>query len=145
MLCEKRMIIMTEAINYFLTEEKEYHPSIASINEGSCGDFAFMVNGGFKDEGLSEFAILSPFDFISPTADGLCEYLADWNEEAMNRYGIPNPSFRKYRKNVERIDKRGVVGYHLWLFDGTYHYDATCLGGVKNPLELPFFKQFEHQ
>ena len=139
---DKRVEIMRSVIDYFLTEEKEYHPTISSINEGSCGDFAHMVNEGFKDEGLSPFDTLSTFDFISPTADGCCEYLKDWNEVEMLKIGVSKGFFEGYERSVKEIDERGVVGYHVWLFDGVHHYDATCLEGVKNPLELPFFKQF---
>ena len=50
---EIRMGLMNDVIQYFLVEEKEDHPTINSINEGSCGDFAHMVNEGFKQRGLS--------------------------------------------------------------------------------------------
>lgn len=118
--------------------------TVESINEGSCEEFADYLNGQYARAGLSAHQICSTFDFISPNANhsGNCEYMTDWREDVMALLGIPSDYFQKYRKQVESVDSRGIVPYHVWLFDGEHHYDATCLEGVKNPLELPFFQLF---
>lgn len=118
--------------------------TVESINEGSCEEFADYLNGQYARAGLSVHQTYSTFDFISPNANhsGDYEYMKDWREDVMALLGISSDYFQKYRKQVEAVDSRGMVSYHVWLFDGEHHYDATCLEGVKNPLELPFFQIF---
>lgn len=121
--------------------------TVESINNGGCGEFAFLLNEMFKKNGLTEFRYLSTFNFISvEPPDGFsgdCEYMDDWNLDVMNEIGVPCEYFESYKRTAIGLDNRkGVIGYHVWLFDGRNHYDATCLYGVENPLELPFFQIF---
>ncbi|MCS0824662.1 hypothetical protein NX029_11835 [Cytobacillus firmus] len=123
----------------------EFTPlTVEAINEGCCDEFAEYLNEQYTRAGLSVHQTFCTFDFISPNADysGNCEYMKDWQENVMALLGVPSDYFQKYRKQVEAVDPRGMVLYHVWLFDGEHHYDATCLEGVKNPLELPFFQKF---
>lgn len=34
------------------------------------------------------------------------------------------------------------IGYHVWLTDGTKHFDAECPEGVNNFYELSFFQRY---
>lgn len=141
MLDKQRQQLVKLMVSEFLADSEEY-PTITSINEGSCGFFAHAVNETFENAGLQKHTVYSTFDFMSPDSSGLCEYLVDWKEEAMLNLGCSPEYFVEYRKKVEAVDNRGVVGYHVWLSNGDVHYDATCSEGVKNALELPFFQQF---
>lgn len=123
----------------------EFTPlTVESINEGCCDEFAEYLNEEYNRAGLSVHQTYCTLDFISPNADHSrnCEYIKDWQEDVMELLGVPPDYFQKYRKQVETVDPRGMVLFHVWLFDGEHHYDATCLEGVKNPLELPFFQKF---
>lgn len=142
MLSKERADILQWAINVFLEDVEEF-PTIESINEGGCGEFAHVVNEAFVKQGLPEFTFLSTFSFISEDTDsGYCEYMKDWTNEALGKLGVSKECFNSYKKKVESLDPRGVVGYHVWLYDGELHYDATCVEGVANPLEMPFFQIF---
>lgn len=141
---KKRHQLIEEVIQSFLVDS-EHYPTIASINEGGCGDFVDALNSKYEDEGLSPHQPLCTFDFISPTVDsGDCEYMDKWQETSMNAIGVPTDYFSVYKAKVKAFEPRGVVGYHVWLYDQkrNVHYDATCTGGVANPLDLPFFQQF---
>lgn len=141
---KQRQQLIQEVIQSFLVDSEQY-PSVSSINEGGCGDFVDALNSTYKDEGLSPHPSLYTFDFISSTADsGDCEYMDEWQEASMNAIGIPTDYFLAYKAKVKSFEPSGVVGYHVWLYDQKYavHYDATCIEGVSNPLELPFFQQF---
>lgn len=137
----KRLQIAKQLLDEFL-KDKEFYPTIDAINQGGCADFADLLNREYKKNGLSEHRFCSTFDFISSEASSYCEYMKDWNEEEMIKLGVPSGYFFRYKKVVEERDAYGTIGYHVWLYDGEQHYDATCLEGVKNPLELPFFKLF---
>jgi len=136
-----RKQLAQELIDEFL--ESDDFPTIASINDGSCNDFANALNDSFSRAGFTEYEHYCTYDFISRSADsGDCEFLKDWKEESMIQFGVPKGYFNTYKTAVEAVDPRGVVGYHVWLYDGERHYDAECLDGVTNPLELPFFQLF---
>lgn len=142
MLGPKRVELANQVIADFLADKKEY-PTIASINEGGCGEFADGLNRVYKQNGLSDHSFMSTFSFMPLDVEtGYCEYMEEWDEIEMMKIGVPSGYFARYRQMVEQRDRFGTVGYHVWLYDGEHHYDATCLEGVRNPLELPFFKIF---
>lgn len=119
--------------------------NVEDINRGLCDEFAEILNEKYFKTGLSPHQIYCSLDFISPNVNpddysGNCECIKDWQEDVMALLGVPTDYFQKYRKQVEQFDLKKMVGYHVWLFDGEHHYDATCLEGVTNPLELPFFQ-----
>lgn len=144
MLSKEHKEIAQEVIEIF-TSFGDF--TVESINEGSCEEFAEYLNGQYGRKGLTMHQLLSTDRFISPNAEENyenddCIYMKNWKEELMASLGVPFDYFQEYRKQVEAFDPIGRVGYHVWLFDGEHHYDATCLEGVKNPLELPFFQLF---
>lgn len=118
--------------------------SVESINEGSCEEFADYLNGQYARAGLSTHQIYSTESFVPANAnpEENFVYMKEWREDVMAPLGIQSDYFQKYQKQVESVDSRGLVAYHVWLFDGEHHYDATCLEGKNNPLELPFFQLF---
>ncbi|MBG9694179.1 hypothetical protein ABD91_25955 [Lysinibacillus sphaericus] len=144
MLSNEREEIAKEVVDIY-TSFGQF--TVESINEGSCEEYADYLNGQYARAGLSKHQTYSTLHFISPNAndDLECENMKDWREDAMALLGIPSDYFLKYRKQVESVDSRGMIPYHVWLFDGEHHYDATCLEGVKNPLELPFFQIFTNK
>ena len=142
MLSQKRIDIANSVIQSYLEDSEEY-PNVQAINESVCGEFSCLLNESYQKEGLAEHTVYSTYDFISPEVDsGDCEYVKDWKEESLLQLGVPLSYFQEYRRKLKEIDKREVVGYHVWMFDGERHYDATCLEGVQNPLELHFFQIF---
>ncbi|MGO4695582.1 hypothetical protein AB4Z50_15020 [Paenibacillus sp. 2TAB26] len=117
-----------------------------SINRGCCEDFAEYLNSSYTSEGLSSHETFCTFDFISSNVSlsdytGDCECIKDWREDSMSSLGVPFKYFQEYRKKVEKFEPKSLVCYHVWLYDGKYHYDSECLDGVINPLELPFFQR----
>lgn len=117
-----------------------------SINRGCCDDFAECLNSSYANEELSPHETYCTFDFISSNVNlndyiGDCECIKDWQEDSMSSLGVPVPYFQEYRKKVEKFDPKSLVCFHVWLYDGKYHYDSECLDGVINPLELPFFQR----
>lgn len=141
MLSKKHKEIAKEVVQIF-TSYGDF--TAESINEGSCEEFTDYLNGQYARAELSVHRTYCTFDFISLNAHpiGNSEYMKEWREDVMALLGIPSGYFQKYRKQVEAVDPRGIVPYHVWLFDGEHHYDATCLEGVENPLKLPFFQIF---
>lgn len=125
----------------------EFSPLTAkTINRGCCEEFADYLNFSYSSEGLSPHEIRCTFDFISSKINlddysGDCECINDWQEESMSSLGVPATYFQEYLKKVKKFELKNLVCYHVWLYDGKYHYDSECLDGVINPLELPFFQR----
>lgn len=121
--------------------------TVDSINEGSCDEFADYLNEQYARNSLGVHQMYSTLNFLSSNVtlndDCMdCIYMKDCRKDVMESLGVPSDYFREYWKQAEAVDSRGIVPFHVWLFDGELHYDATCLDGVKNPLELPFFQFF---
>lgn len=142
MLCTQRRSIAENLTKQFLSEEVGFSTP-QSINQGGCGEYVHFLNEAFKANSLEEHEGLCTLDFLAEGADSFyCEHVKKWSSESVTRLGATLEEFEEFRRQVELVDSRCFVGYHVWLFDGTHHYDAECLDGVKNPLELPFFKRF---
>lgn len=136
---------LKEEMKLFTKKFKEDNncKNTAEINDGYCGDFAYLLNAHLEERGFPMFAQLSFYDFIVDGFKGLVEEdTAYWDINKMIPYGISKDDFEQYRAKLLKIDKRGYVGYHVWLYDGEKHYDSQCLDGVLNPLDLPFFQIF---
>ncbi|MCM3443948.1 MULTISPECIES: hypothetical protein [Metabacillus] len=143
MLSKKHRVVAEQALESYI-ESSPLTPE--SINRGCCEDFAECLNWSYTHEGLNQHEYCCTFDFICSNVNiddysGDCECIKDWQEDSMTSLGVPFKYFQEYRKKVEKFDPKSLVCYHVWLFDGKYHYDSECLDGVINPLELPFFQR----
>ena len=114
----------------FILEEIGNNCTYWDINNGYCEEFAFYVlkeltggretdeiyclcNDNFKRDGIFDIALLK------------------------NRWKDVKPLNGYTFDDLDKMD----FGYHIWLYDGTYHYDAECPNGTKNFFELPIFKR----
>jgi hypothetical protein len=69
-------------------------------------------------------------------------FLADEDEE----YGQMEPALIKREFNIDiPLEFSNIsIGFHVWITNGIFHYDAECPEGVKNFFHLPFFQRYLH-
>lgn len=130
-----------EAFDEVLADFLREFKTAVEINSGSCGEFASCLNDEYLRRGLTKHKAYSTFDFLKEEPiDSLCEPLDRWCESIMESFGVSAERFDKFKQNVYAFDRRGYVGYHVFLFDGERYYDAECPEGFECVLDLPFFK-----
>lgn len=116
--------------------------TLADINNGLCGDFAFLLNEAMEQQGLPTFEILTLFEFSNDL--DFPENTAHWSLKKLKSYGVTKSEYADFYSRLpqgEDDDPDRYVGYHIWLYDGEKHYDCENMEGVVNPLQLPFFQR----
>lgn len=126
--------IIREVRDEFLTKGKA--SSFWHINDGLCSDFAREVletlPGGVN--GKHGFRDVENLSFMN-TSEGEGESW-DWNL-LREHWGITTPDGLS-KAEFESIS----FGQHVWITDGSMHYDAECPEGVKDFFDLPIFKSY---
>lgn len=142
----KSRILYREAFDVVLADFLVEYGTAQEINSGACGDFAHCVNEAYGRMGLSYHTVFTTFDFLwDEPSDGLCEPIERWDRRKLLMFGVPVEEFERYKRDVYRVDERGYVGYHVFLFDGERYYDAECPEGVMSVLDLPFYRLFREE
>ena len=118
----------------YLQKEMPPESTYYDINNGNCEEFAYYVlkhlNGGKETKQLyflcnDSFMIYKDDDHI-------------WDIDLIKKYW---PNVAPLKGSTLEDLNRIRFGTHVWLFDGTRHYDAECPKGTKNFLKLPIFKR----
>lgn len=111
----------------------------SELADNLCEDFACDFVDHIKRVDLEiDAAALSIENFLMGI-DG-CEYGDDiFDVDLLNRFW-PNviPPKNITWENLNQLH----FPYHVWVYADGFHFDALCLEGVSNFLDLPVFKSF---
>lgn len=121
--------------NHFIHHEMWPGATYWDINNGYCEEFAIEVLQHIKDADESLKIVLNE-NFMIEMEDSKEKI---WDETLLKAYW-PNvvPINGLTWNDLNQIK----FGYHAWLTDGFYHYDAECPEGVDNYFLLPIFKSY---
>lgn len=102
------------------------------INNGLCDDFAREVAVILGGETDAIFSVENGNFAVDGDA-----FSGDWDWDLLEtRWGI-KPGVGLKKNQAAAID----FGGHVWLTDGTLHYDAECPDGVASFFDLPIFRR----
>lgn len=102
------------------------------INNGLCDDFARDVAKILGGETDALYSVEN--GNFSVDGDALS---GDWDWDLLEtKWGI-KPGLGLKKNQTAAID----FGCHVWLTNGTLHYDAECPDGVSNFFDLPIFRR----
>lgn len=99
------------------------------INSGWCDRFAEEVLSQLQGNDFYEMESYELLQINEEEDYGLLE-----RELVLEYFGMEIP--------LELVNKS--IGYHVWLTNGTTHFDAECPEGVNCFYDLPFFQRYMH-
>ena len=106
--------------------------SYFEINNGLCDDFARDVAKALGGETDKLYSVENG-DFA---VDGDA-FAGDWDWDLLETHWGIKPGLGLKKNQAHAID----FGGHVWLTDGTLHYDAECPDGVSSFFDLPIFRR----
>jgi hypothetical protein len=103
------------------------------INNGLCEDLAMSVLEALGVDSKSIYEVCGGNFMV----DG-DETAGVWDWDLLAKHWNIGPSFGLTASQVSDIE----FGGHVWITDGTLHYDAECPGGVESFFDLPIFRRY---
>ena len=102
------------------------------INTGLCDDFARDVAEALGGETDKLYSVENG----NFAADGDA-FSGEWDWDLLGTHWGIKPGLGLKKNQAAAID----FGGHVWLTDGTLHYDAECPDGVASFFDLPIFRR----
>jgi hypothetical protein len=110
-------------------------PSYFEINNGLCDSFAGEVANLLGGE--SEHVIVLGAENFMTGFDGDPYENDIWDWDLLHKWGIFAP------EGLTSADLDAIpFGSHVWISDGTLHFDAECPDGVASFFDLPLYRRY---
>jgi hypothetical protein len=113
----------------YIRKEMPTDSTYWDINNGHCENFAQEVIRRLTPYGMET-------DWLYCVVNENFQEKEEWDNKLLGVYWtqvVPLCGLSWEQTNKLRF------GHHMWITDGTYHYDAECPEGTKNFFELPIF------